>query len=104
MPIPENILSFEKTLSADYPPDNWPEALKAIWWDYNNNWDRSHNIAQEIQSDTGNWIHAYLHRQEGDKWNAGYWYNRADRAYPSNSLDQEREEILQHILSMERLK
>lgn len=98
MPIPENIQSFEATLSANFPPENWPEALKAVWWAYKDDWERSHNIAQEIQSETGNWIHAYLHRQEGDKWNAGYWYHLAGREYPKKTLDEEREEILHYIL------
>lgn len=77
---------------------SWPEPLKAIWWDYKNDWEKAHDTAQEIESATGNWIHAYLHRKEGDQWNAGYWYRRAGREFPSVSLEEEREAILKFLL------
>ena len=98
MPIPENIRLFEATLINESPPASWPEALIAIWWDFKNDWVKSHDTAQEINSNTGHWIHAYLHRKEGDEWNAGYWYQRAGRNFPSMSLKEERNEILRHIL------
>ena len=59
-----------------------------------------HVIAQEINSDLGNWIHAYLHRKEGDRWNAGYWYQRAHKEYPKKmSLDDELETIVSFVRS-----
>ena len=89
---------FQQSLKLESPPDIWPEALRAVWWEANGNWDNSHNIAQDIQSDVGNWIHAYLHRKEGDEWNAGYWYRRANREFPKNTLDEELDTIIEHIL------
>ena len=90
---------FQLSLKLESPPDIWPEALRAVWWEANGNWNNSHNIAQDIQSDVGNWIHAYLHRKEGDDWNAGYWYRRANREFPKNTLDEELDTIITHILS-----
>ena len=72
-----------------------------MWWDYKGNWEKSHDIAQEIEADTGHWIHAYLHRKEGDSWNAGYWYRIAGRAYPNISLAEEAKELVQFILEKE---
>ena len=98
MRIPQNIDEFLQCLDLDSPPEIWPETLKAVWWDANGNWDNSHNIAQDIPSEVGNWIHAYLHRKEGDKWNAGYWYRRANREFPENNLDEELQSIVEYIL------
>lgn len=72
--------------------------LQALWYDYQDDWDKSHDIAQEIHTDEGSWIHAYLHRKEGDHWNANYWYNKAGRSMPSYSLDEERERITLYFL------
>lgn len=96
--IPENYNAFVKSLQADAPDPLWPEALKALWYDGKEEWEASHNIAQEIPSNMGNWIHAYLHRKEGDKWNAGYWYQRANREYPRMELDEEFEELVNEVI------
>ena len=98
MPLPENFQVFEKTLVGDTPPEFWPESLQALWWDAKGNWNNSHNIAQDIQSSLGNWIHAYLHRKEGDEWNAGYWYQRANKKFPEESLEDELQTIVNFIL------
>ena len=50
----------------------------------------------------GNWIHAYLHRKEGDKWNAGYWYRRANREYPKISLEEELNTIIAYLLKIKK--
>ena len=102
MRIPRDYSEFTTHLKGDYPPDLWPEALKALWWDAMGNWEESHEIAQDIPSVTGSWIHAYLHRKEGDEWNAGYWYRRANRPFPGVSLEQEAAAIVQSILDKER--
>ena len=90
--------AFRDSLELESPADIWPEALKAVWWAANGNWENSHNIAQDIPSDVGNWIHAFLHRQEGDKWNAGYWYSRANRDFPVSTLEEELNTIVEYIL------
>lgn len=72
-----------------YPPKGWSEPLRALWYAAKGDWESSHDIAQEINSPMGSWIHAYLHRMEGDEWNAGYWYERAGKPFPNFSLEQE---------------
>ena len=54
-------------------------ALLALWWDGKGDWEKAHEIAQDVAGADGAWVHAYLHRKEGDVGNAGYWYRRAGR-------------------------
>ena len=79
---------FKATLSANHPPDV-PPALLALWHDARGDWDQAHAIAQDIADETGAWIHAYLHRKEGDLGNAQYWYQRAQRPTATDSLEEE---------------
>jgi hypothetical protein len=90
---------FRKTLSDPNPPANMSTELKALWQDGKGNWEASHNIAQDIHTASGSWIHAYLHRKEGDLGNASYWYSRANKKMPSYSLDQEWAEIATAFLN-----
>jgi hypothetical protein len=69
----------------------------AIWYAVKHNWDRSHNIVQDINSKNAYWIHAYLHRVEGDISNAHYWYNRAGMEPFYESLDSELNDIIQSV-------
>lgn len=100
MAKPANYQNFKLTLEDNRPPKDWPEALMAVWFAKKDDWEASHNIAQEMKDDLGSWIHAYLHRQEGDEFNAGYWYRRAGRAYPKKSLQEELQEITEYIISI----
>ena len=79
---------LKATLSADRPPDVTPPLL-ALWHDARGDWDKAHSIAQDISDETGAWIHAYLHRKEGDLGNAQYWYRRAQQPTAIDSLEQE---------------
>jgi hypothetical protein len=79
---------FKATLSADGPPAV-PPPLLALWHDARGDWDTAHSVAQDIDDATGAWIHAYLHRREGDPGNASYWYRRAGQPVSTESLDQE---------------
>jgi hypothetical protein len=88
---------FKLTLSQSSPPDVAP-LLKALWHDGKNDWDTAHDLAQDIHSPDGSWVHAYLHRKEGDQGNASYWYGRAHRTMPTGSLEQEWEEIVYELL------
>jgi hypothetical protein len=96
--IPKNYNAFVLSLEVEAPDTLWPEALKALWYDGKGNWDAAHTIAQDIPSNLGNCIHAYLHRKEGDKCNAGYWYQRANRTYPAVGLDEEFRQLVNQIL------
>ena len=80
--------SFIDSLKSDSPPHVNGELL-ALWHDAKGDWEASHNIAQEIHSKDGALIHAYLHRKEGDIWNADYWYKRSGRIRPETTLADE---------------
>lgn len=90
--------SFRKTLENDVIPRDLPPGLKALWLDARGDWDAAHTIAQEMGGPTGDWIHAYLHRKEGDLSNASYWYTRCGRPTPEYSLEQEWTEIAGALL------
>ncbi|HET6994184.1 MAG TPA: hypothetical protein VFI06_04330 [Chitinophagaceae bacterium] len=89
---------FHQSLSSAAPPASLSPYLLSLWYDANGDWERSHTIIQEINNDTASWIHAYLHRKEGDTANADYWYHRAGKRRPALSLQQEWEEIVGSLL------
>ena len=90
---------FKRSLSADAPPPGLSLAVQALWWDTKGDWARAHECAQEQDDAAGSWVHAYLHRKEGDLPNADYWYQRAWKTHPDVSLDEERGLILGALLS-----
>ena len=96
--LPEDYTEFEQTLAQPMPPATWPDTLKALWFDAKGDWESSHNIAQGIHTTMGSWMHAYLHRKEGDRFNAGYWYRQAGRDYPQVSLEVELREMVEFVL------
>lgn len=98
MSIPTSYEDFLTTLTAEAPDALWPEALKALWHDGNGDWTASHNIAQELPTPLGSWIHAYLHRKEGDKWNAGYWYGKAGREFPQAGIEEEFRQLVKEVI------
>jgi hypothetical protein len=69
------------TLQAD-----WNPAVRALWYDAQGDWTTAHDQVQDDNSADGAWVHAYLHRVEGDQFNAAYWYRRAGRAVPAKNL------------------
>jgi hypothetical protein len=77
-----------------------PPLLQALWYEAHGNWDRAHSVAQEIESPDAAWVHAYLHRKEGDTTNAGYWYRRAGRPDFDGSLQAEWTALASHLLSV----
>jgi hypothetical protein len=77
---------FKRTLSLDVPPAGLGQHLLSLWYDAKDDWDKAHTTIQDINDTTAAWIHAYLHRKEGDLDNADYWYHRAGRKRPSASL------------------
>lgn len=82
--------SFEQSVAEDEPPAGLSRPLQALWHERHGDWERAHHIAQEIEGADGAWVHAYLHRREGDQANAEYWYRQAGRAIVrGSSLDDE---------------
>ena len=89
---------FRSTLAQKAAPEELSPALRAMWEDAKGNWNAAHAIAQEIENETGSWIHAYLHRKEGDLGNAGYWYRRASQPVAHDPLEQEWTRIVTALL------
>jgi G3E family GTPase len=90
---------FEVFLSHAGPPDGWSQALQALWWDAHDDWERAHGLVQMDEADPQcAWVHAYLHRKEGDLPNAAYWYRRSGRPVTTGSLTRERKSIAGTLL------
>lgn len=90
---------FQQSLALASPPSSLSDHLKALWYDGKNDWEQSHTIIQDIEDADAAWIHAYLHRREGDTGNADYWYRRAGKKRPSVALDQEWENIVTDLIN-----
>jgi hypothetical protein len=81
--------AFKRSLSSKKPLPGLPPALMALWWAGNDDWDRAHRIVMDEGGAECAWVHAYLHRLEGDRDNARYWYRRAHREPASGDLAAE---------------
>lgn len=93
---------FQQSLASPTgPPVGLPPALQALWHDAKGDWDRAHECAQGDASRAGAWIHAYLHRKDGDDGNAGYWYARAGRPVFRGGAEAEWEQIARELLAQE---
>jgi hypothetical protein len=93
-----DLAKFRESLKQTEPPEGLSPALEALWWDTKEEWDKAHEAAQRDEGPDGSWVHAYLHRKEGDLSNAKYWYRRADRAAAYGDSDKEWESIVSSLL------
>lgn len=89
---------FRSSLSHGEPPEELTFALTGLWWDAKGNWMKAHESAQQDEGPAGAWVHAYLHRKEGDLSNASYWYARAKKSVGRESLEEEWEQITAELL------
>ena len=89
---------FTQSVEASSPPPDLSNLLESLWYDKKGDWDRAHRIAQSIETPAGSAVHAFLHREEGDLGNADYWYSRAGRKRPTDSLDFEWEVLAKEFL------
>ena len=96
--MPLTLADFRASLSAPAPPPLTP-ALQALWRDAKGDWDGAHKCVDERDESDSMWAHAYLHRKEGDLWNARYWYHRAGRPPQEGPLDVEWAEIATALLA-----
>lgn len=93
-----NLTSFRETISSENPPSDLSVYGQALWYDAKGSWEKAHELIQDLTDKNASWIHAYLHRKEGDTWNADYWYRKAGRKRPDVSLSEEWEEIATALL------
>lgn len=91
--------NFVATLTQPQPPAEVSDVLLALWYDGKGDWHSAHELAQVTDSPANCWIHAYLHRKEGDVWNAQYWYHRAGKPMPETSLEEEWQLMVQELLT-----
>ena len=89
---------LKAALDSATPPSGLPPLLLALWHDAKGDWNAAHGVAQDVDDTDGAWVHAYLHRKEGDEANAGYWYRRAGRFHSRASLAEEWEQIASALL------
>ena len=95
MTLPE----LRKSLTAVSLPSDLSVPLQALWHEAKGNWEKSHRLVQDESSPAAAWVHAHLHRKEGDLSNARYWYSRAGKDTSNLDLRQEWDEIARNLLS-----
>lgn len=96
-----NLDQLRESLQQSSLPAELPSLLAALWWEAKGEWNQAHEIAQAVESADAAWVHAYLHRKEGDSSNAAYWYDRAHQPRCTLSLDAEWEQIASALLARE---
>lgn len=94
-----DLAAFRASLHTAAPPAGLSAALAALWWDARGDWTRAHAAAMSDAGAEAAWVHAYLHRKEGDRSNAAWWYRRAGKPMPQTSLEAEWEAIATALLS-----
>ena len=89
---------FLASINDNQPNTNLNVYGRALWYDAKGEWQMAHDLVDGIAGVEAAWVHAYLHRKEGDQWNADYWYRRANRVRPNQSLDEEWADISEALL------
>lgn len=89
---------FEASFGRDAPPPGIAVPLAALWWAAHDDWERAHGLVQDEPGQKAAWVHAHLHRLEGDNSNAAYWYRRAGRAPVEDAFAAERKAIATALL------
>ncbi len=92
------LTSFKESLQNNSPDPTYSPMLKSLWYDAKGDWETAHAQVDSLNGKDAAWVHAYLHRKEGDVWNADYWYTKAGKLRPEYSLDQEWELLVNAFL------
>jgi hypothetical protein len=92
------LYEFSQSLSAAHPPGSLDAPLEGLWWAAKGDWDKAHKTVQDDEGRAAAWVHAYLHRVEGDLPNASYWYRTAGRPVATGALDHEWSAIATDLL------
>lgn len=88
---------FRATLTRYEPPAGLSVPMEALWWDAKGDWARAHGLVDELETAEGMAVHAYLHRKEGEAWNADYWYKRAGRQFHREALEDEWDALVEGL-------
>ncbi len=99
MPVIKTYSEFINSQKEEIIDKNWPPILKALWFDAKNDWHAAHDLVDGSHHKNAKWVHAYLHRKEGDEWNAGYWYRQAGKPFPEVSLQEEHQQLVEFMLA-----
>lgn len=89
---------FTDSLKHDTPPVGLTIQQEALWYDGKGDWDRAHDLINDLDDRQSAHVHAYLHRKEGDLWNADYWYRRAGKQRPDVTLEEEWKALVAYLL------
>jgi hypothetical protein len=91
------IEEFRASITRNEPREGLSAPLAALWWDVKGDWARAHALVDELETEEGMAVHAYLHRKEGAASNAEYWYARAGRKYHRPTLEAEWEALVKGL-------
>jgi hypothetical protein len=98
-----DVASFRAALETEQPQNGLSPPLQALWWTAKGDWNKAHETVQAHEDDPScAWVHAHLHRVEGDLSNARYWYGRAQRPAATEPLEREWETIVEEMLRQDR--
>jgi hypothetical protein len=90
----KSLTQFKESFNSEQPDAAMSPQLKSLWYDGKGNWHKAHDQVDHLNDQASAWVHAYLHRKEGDTWNADYWYKRAGKTRLDLSLDEEWEKLV----------
>ena len=93
-----NFETFQSSLQQEKPPANLLAPVEALWWDAKGNWSAAHELVDHLETAEGMAVHAYLHRKEGEQWNADYWYRRAGKKHHRPELPDEWQALVESLL------
>ena len=94
----KTLAEFKESLKLEEPIRGLSKQLKSLWYDGKGDWHQAHAQVDHLTDRASAWVHAYLHRKEGDIWNADYWYKRAQQIRPNLSLEEEWEQLVLEFL------
>jgi uncharacterized protein YgiM (DUF1202 family) len=90
----KTLTEFKASLNAEQPVGGISVQLKSLWYDGKGDWQKAHAQVDQLTDQQSAWVHAYLHRKEGDIRNADYWYSRAKQKRPDVSLEEEWKQLV----------
>jgi hypothetical protein len=94
----KTLTEFKESLNLEQPIGGLSVQLKSLWYDGKGDWHKAHAQVDQLNDQKSAWVHAYLHRKEGDTWNADYWYKKAGKIRPKLSLEEEWEYLVREFI------